>query len=199
MRRVTIAYTIIATWLFGWLTGTFGFLPALLAALIFVSPGFFAWRMTRSRQPVKRREYVYLAVVTTLALFGTAFIIVSWYAYGLDKLAMLDREIRAFRRGIATMPEFSKVEVSYTLVKGGRVSLDGWVGAKKWHDQLVEMATRMFRNNEGGIFDRVTYPREPVADTSQQELPRNAHDEQMGPAESSAELDSNGLSSTPAR
>lgn len=158
MRRITIAYAAVSMWVFGWLTGTFGFLHALLAAAIFTSPVFFSWRMITSNRPVKRREYGYLTVVTMLALSCTTFLVVGWYATGMDRLAMFGREYRAFQRRVSTMPEYKNVEVSHTLRKGGRVCLHGSVVAKTSHDRLIQMIDRMIRNDECGYYDGVDYP-----------------------------------------
>ncbi len=145
-------------WIFGWLTGIFGFLPALLMAIVFTCPVFFSWRMTRGNRPVKRREYGYLAVVTMLALSCTAFFVIEWYATGMDRLAMFGREYRAFQRRVSSMPEYKNVEVSHTLRKGGRVYLHGSVVAKTSHDRLIQMSDRMIRNSECGYYDGVDYP-----------------------------------------
>lgn len=158
MRRLIIANVIAAIWIFGWLTGTFGFLPALLAAVIFSSPSFFAWRMTNSKRAVKRREYCYLAVLAALAWVSTAFIVVRWYDTGLDRLVIFEREYQAFRRQIANLPEFGNVEISYTLRKGGRVYLHGAVATKDSHDRLVQMIDRMIRHNKSGYYDGVEFP-----------------------------------------
>ena len=153
MRRITIVYAIISIWFGGWLTATFGILPAILAAIIFMSPVFFSWRILRQNRPTKRREYVYLTILTTLAVASTSFLIITWFESGMDKLVIFDREYNAFCQHIATMHEFKSVEISYTDRKGGRVYLHGTVGSKDSHDRLIEMIDRMIRNNGSGYFD----------------------------------------------
>jgi hypothetical protein len=158
MRRITTAYAVLSIWFFGWLTATFGILPALLAAIIFASPAVFSWRMTTRNRPTRRREYLYLGILTALAAVSTSFIVVKWFETGMDRLTIFDREYRAFRSHIASMPEYKDVEVSYTNRKGGRLYLHGTVGTKDSHDQLIQLVSRMVRNNESGYYDGVEYP-----------------------------------------
>lgn len=164
MRKATVIYSIIAIWIFGWLTGTFGGLPALLVAVILGLPAICAWRMTAMKRPVKRREYGYLIVATTLAVVGTAFLVVNWYSTGMDRLATFEREYHAFRRHVSAMPEYKNVEISYTRRKGGRVYLRGTVVGKVYHDQLMQTIESMVRNNDCGYYDGVDYPNKPSSD-----------------------------------
>ncbi|MFN3149998.1 hypothetical protein [Bremerella sp.] len=158
MRNVTIAYSVIAIWAFGWLAGRFGFLPSLFVAIIILTPAFFAWRMILRDQVIKRREFAYLSVVTLLAVSGSVFIILQWYDTGMDRRAMFDREYHAFQRRVSTMPEFRDVEISYTHRKGGRVYMHGSVANKLSHDRLIETIDWMIRNNDSGYYDGVEYP-----------------------------------------
>ncbi len=41
VRHLTIAYTLLAIWTFGWLAGRFGLTPSLFAAVIFFAPALF--------------------------------------------------------------------------------------------------------------------------------------------------------------
>ena len=158
MRNVTIAYSVIAIWAFGWLAGRFGFLPSLFASVIILAPAFFAWRMISRKQTVKHRELAYLGVVTMLAVAASGFIVVKWYDTGMDRRAIFDREYHAFQRRVSTMPEYNNVEVSYTHRKGGRVYLHGSVANKDSHDRLIQTIDWMIRNNDSGYFDGVEYP-----------------------------------------
>ena len=155
MRRFAIAYTAFATWAFGWMVGRFLLLPSLLAAIILFSPALFAWRMLASSRSPKRREYVYLSVVTLLAVCGTTFVALQWLDKGMDRAAMFDREFHQFKSHIAGMPEYKNVNVSFTHRKGGRVYLNGQVSTKDAHDRLLRLYARMVRNNESGCYDGI--------------------------------------------
>lgn len=176
MRRWTIAYTVIAIWTFGWLAGRFGILPSLFAAFIFFIPAVFAWRMLILNRPIKRREFVYLGLVTVLACCGTAFVVSKWYETGMDRLAMFDREFHQFRNRVASMPEYQNVEISYTHRKGGRVYLHGHVANKDAHDRLIRMIDGMVRNNDSGYYDGVEFPGK--SNTTDVEIATQIGDEQ---------------------
>lgn len=158
MRHWTFAYTTIAIWTCGWLAGRFGLFPSLFAAVIILAPALFAWRMLASNKVAKRREYIYLAMVTLLAIFGTGFVVAQWYETGMDRLAMFDREMHQFTNRVASMPEYKNVEVSFTHRKGGRVYLKGHVANKDSHDRLLQNYGWMVRNNDSGYYDGVEYP-----------------------------------------
>ncbi|MDP1559818.1 MAG: hypothetical protein Q8M16_00290 [Pirellulaceae bacterium] len=158
MRHWTIAYALIATWTFGWLAGRFGMLPSLFAAVVIFAPVFFAWRMAAPNKVTKRREYVYLALVTSMAICGTGFVVAKWHETGMDRSAMFDREFYKFKNRVASMPEYENVEVSFTHRKGGRVYLHGHVTNKESHDRLLQTYEWMVRNNESGCYDGVDYP-----------------------------------------
>jgi hypothetical protein len=164
MRRIKTVYAAVSIWFFGWFTATFGFLPALFITTIFASPCFFLWRMTTPNRAIKRREYFYLAILTTLAVAGSLFIVMKWFETGMDRLAFFDREYDAFCHQIATMPEYRNVEISYTNRKGGRVYLHGSVGTKYAHDQLIQIIDNMIRNNDSGYYDGIAYPGKPSSD-----------------------------------
>lgn len=170
MQHWTIAYTTIAIWTGGWLAGRFGLLPSLFASVIILAPALFAWRMLTSNKVGKRREYIYLGVVTLMAISGTGYIVVNWYENGMDRSAMFDREIHQFKNRVASIPEYKNVEVSFTHRKGGRVYLKGHVESKDSHDRLLETYDRMVRNNASGCYDGVEYPGKPADKwTSQQD------------------------------
>ncbi|QDT65324.1 hypothetical protein [Calycomorphotria hydatis] len=158
MRNVTIVYSVIAIWAFGWLAGRFGFSPSLFASFIILAPMFFAWRMISRDQSIKRREFAYLGIVTVLAVAASVFIVLKWYDTGMDRRAIFDREYHAFQRHISTMPEYKNVEISYTHRKGGRVYLHGSVANKDSHDRLIQIIDWMIRNNDSGYYDGVEYP-----------------------------------------
>jgi hypothetical protein len=162
MRNWTIAYTLIATWTSGWLAGRFGLFPSLFAAIVILAPAFFAWRMLAPNKVTKRREYVYLALVTSLAISGTGFVVAKWYETGMERSAMFDREIYRFKNRVASIPEYKNVEVSFTHRKGGRVYLQGYVTSKDSHDRLLQTYEWMVRNNESGCHDGVEYPGKPA-------------------------------------
>jgi len=170
MRKFAIAYSILAICAFGWLTGSFGLLPSLFASIIVFSPAAFAWRMVATDRTVKRREFVYLGIVTMLAVTASVFIVSKWYETGMDRLAVLDREIRAFQKHVATIPEYKNVEVTYTHRKGGRVYLHGTVTTKTSYERLLQTLNRMVRNNESGYYDGVEYP----GKTGEQQAPNGA-------------------------
>ncbi len=161
MRIATIVYSIIAIWMFGWLTGTFGFLQSLFLTFIFAIPAFIAWRITTSKRNVKKREYAYLGVLVSLAVAPTIFVVANWYSNGITRLARFDREYHAFRRHVSEMPEYESVEVSHTLRKGGRVYLHGTVENKDYHDRLIHAIEWMIRSNLSGYDDGVGYPGKP--------------------------------------
>ena len=166
MRGWIIAYSVIAIWTFGWLSGRFGLLPSFFPALMLFIPAVFAWRMLASRRTIKRREYAYLGLVTMLALSGTPFVIAKWYDTGVDRLAVFDRQYHQFRNRVKSMPEYENVEVSYEHGKGGSVFcvyLDGSVANKGSHDRLLQMIGRMVRNNDCWYYDRLEYPGESTA------------------------------------
>ena len=158
MRKLAIAYSVLAIWTFGWFTGSFGLLPSLFASIIIFTPAAFAWRMVATDRTVKGREYAYLAVVTMLAVTASVFIVSKWYETGMDRLAVFEREIHAFQKHVATMPEYKDVEVSYTHRKGGRVYLHGTVTTQASHERLLQTIDRMVRNNDSGYYDGVEYP-----------------------------------------
>jgi hypothetical protein len=178
MRPVRIVYAAVSIWLFGWLTGTFGLALALVAAVILVSPAFYAWRLTTAKRTARRREYGYLAVVTTLAVVVTSFLVVKWFETGMDRLAFFNRECRPFRRHISSMPECKEVKISYTHRKGGLVCLQGTVVTKRSHNRLVQTMEWMIRNGDSGYFDRVDYPGKPTSDGSHPAAEKRAEDEQ---------------------
>lgn len=158
MRRWTIAYTVIAIGTFGWLAGQFGVLPSLIVAFIFFIPAAFAWRMLSRDRTIKRREIVYLGIVTIVACCGTAFVVAKWYDTGMDRLTMFEREVHHFRNRVASMCEYQNVEVLQTNFKGGRVYLRGHVTNKDAHDRLIQMLQQMVRNADSGYLDEVKYP-----------------------------------------
>jgi hypothetical protein len=218
IRCAIIAYIISASWLFGWLTATFGLLRALVAGVILGLPSFFAWRMTVSKRPVKRREYGYLGVLTTFALVGTVLLIDILYGSGVDKVTIFERECRAFRRHIAEMPEFMNIDVTYIHNKVSCVRLHGAVATKTSHDQLMQSFLREVRywdvydddvdypgkleaDVEKRIKDRgsLGYPGKLDADKSLPALPRNSQDKQFQVPESAAGPDSNESPSPPAK
>jgi hypothetical protein len=185
-RRATIAYVIISTWIFGWLTATFGVLPAIFAAFILVLPAFFSWRMIASNRQIKRREYCYLAILTALVVVGISYLVTTWFECGIHELVIFDREYRAFHRQVKAMPEYRNVEVSYTNGKGGRVYLQGVVATKASHDRLIQMIEQMVRNNKSGYSDGVTYPETPSLDEphpTDREHPQPGQDNSSKPDE----------------
>lgn len=155
MRRLVVIYCAAALWTFEWLAATFGFFPSLLIAVIFGTPGFVGWRLTRPERQVKPREHVYLAILLSVAIIGTGFVTTKWYSAGMDRLALFERECETLRRSIANDPAFQDVEVSYTTRKGGRVYLHGSVASKSSHDRLITMVERTVRNNDSGYYDGV--------------------------------------------
>ena len=166
MCRWIIAYSVIAVWTFGWLSGRFGLLPSFFPALMLFIPAVFAWRMLASSRTIKRREYAYLGLVTMLGIGGTRFVVAKWYETGVDQLAIFDREYHQFRNRVKSMPEYENVEVSYTRGKGGRdyrVYLQGRVANKGSHDRLLQMIGSMVRNNDSWYYDHLEYPGESTA------------------------------------
>ena len=158
MRQATIAYTAFAIWVFGWLAGIFGLLPSLFASVILGLPAFFACRLVKSGKAIKRREYVYLAAMTTVSAAAAAFLVTSWYGAGVDRLVIFEREYQSFRREVAAIPELRNVEVSYTQRKGVRVYLHGSVASEYSHRRLIKMIEEMIRYDDGGYYDGVRYP-----------------------------------------
>jgi hypothetical protein len=158
MRHWTNAYSAIAIWTFGWLAARFGLLPSLFAAMILFSPILIAWRMRISKREINRREYFYLGVVALLAVCGTSFVVSKWVETGMDRSALFEREFHQFKNSVSSMPEYTHVEVSFTLRKGGRVYLHGHVPNKSAHDRLLHTYERMVRNNLSGCYDGVEYP-----------------------------------------
>jgi hypothetical protein len=158
MRIAAIIYSIVVIWMFGWLAGTFSFVPALFAATILALPVLFAWRVSKAGYTPKRREFVYLATAVTLSVVATTFLLTMWYGAGIDRLVIFEREYQAFRREVAAIPEFAKVEVSYTHRKGGRVYLHGTVGSEYSHSRLIKMIEEMIRYGDSGYYDGVHYP-----------------------------------------
>lgn len=158
MRNVTITYSVIAIWAFGWLAGRFGFIPSLFVSVIILSPACFAWRMVSREQTIKRREFGYLGVITMLAIAASIFVVINWYETGMDRLAIFDREYHAFQRHVSGMPEYKNVEISYTHRKGGRVYLHGSVASRLSYDRLIQTIDWMIRNNDSGYYDGVEYP-----------------------------------------
>jgi hypothetical protein len=156
LTRIAAAYYLIAAWAFGWLAATFGMMPSLFAALIIFAPAFFAWRMAKAQRSTTPRECAYLAVVTTAAVVATAFLVTHWFGAGMDSLARFDREFRAFRRHVASTPEYKHVQLSYTHRKGGRVYMHGSVPSQYWHERLIHDIESMVRSNFSGYFDGVT-------------------------------------------
>jgi hypothetical protein len=156
MRRVALTYAAAAIWLFGWMTGTFDLFLSVVTSLVSAAPIFVWWRMSARNQPIKRREYLYLAILTILALVGTAFLVAMLFNTGRDRIAIFDREYYAFCREIRAMPEFKNVETSYTNEKMGRMYLKGNVASKDSHDRLIEMVRYWIRY--GGYSDDVDYP-----------------------------------------
>lgn len=161
MRRVVIAYSLIVAWLFGWLTATFGPFEAAAIAVVLGTPVLFAWRMLAENRPIKRREYVYLAVLAGTVVSAAAFLVVTWYSAGIDKLAMFRRELREFQRRIARDPECKNVTVDYTDRKGGRVYLTGTVPSKNAYDRLIKTINSLVHSNVSGYHDGVAYPGKP--------------------------------------
>jgi hypothetical protein len=147
-----------AIWTFGWLAGRFGLIPSFFAAILFFAPALFAWRMVASNKEAKRREFVYLGLVTLIAVCATGFVVTKWYETGMDRSAMFDREFYKFRNRVASLPEYRNVDVSFTHRKGGRVYLHGHVANKDAHDRLIQTFEWMVRNNESGCYDGVQYP-----------------------------------------
>lgn len=158
MSRLFIAYSMIGSWLFGWLTAQFGLGPSGFAALIFFIPVYFAWRMNTSARTTTHREFAYLAVVTAVAVSATTFLIMRWDEAGKGQLVRFDREVREFQRYISSVPEFRDVEVAFTRRKGGRVYLKGHVADSGSHDRLLRTIERMVRSSEWGYGDGVSFP-----------------------------------------
>jgi hypothetical protein len=154
MKKVAIGYGVAAACLCGWVITVFGVPPAFVAAIMLASPLLFWLRMATSGHPIKRREYYYLAILTTLVMVGMPFVIALWFHTGLDRLATLERESSTFRRHIAAMPEFANVEVRYTDLKGGHVFLEGSVASKEVHHRLIELAQQEISSYN----DAVDYP-----------------------------------------
>jgi hypothetical protein len=170
-RRLAIGYSAAAITFFAWLSHTFGLGPSILAAVIFGSPGFLVWRMASTDQPVKRREYGYLALLTLLALTGTGFLVDQWYGAGLDRLEIFEREYRSFSRHLATLPEYREVKTVFTRRKGGHLYLEGWVPSKESHDRLIRLIESMIRHNQGGYHDALYYPGKPKEQSSRARVP----------------------------
>ncbi len=159
MRRLTIAYTAVAIWAFGWLTGTFGFGPALLASIILLTPAYFGWRMAAARQDdVRDREYVYLGVLTLFSVTGTLLLITAWFDTGMDRRAMFNRALSDFRQHVATMPEYGNVTISYTDLKGGGLRLDGSVANEEAHERFLRTLERMVGFTGVWYDDDIYYP-----------------------------------------
>lgn len=157
--RTILFYAGALLWVFGWLTAVFGLWHAFLAVILVAFPLFVAVRMAKSDQSVRRREYVYLGVLTILALVGTGFLVLVWYDYGLHRPVAFQRDMWFLRRYLATKPEYEHVDVSYdTGFKGLglHVVLSGSVRTRKVHDELVEAVNRSFRYNDS-IRDGVMY------------------------------------------
>jgi len=174
MRGWIIAYSVIAIWTFGWLSGRFGLLPSFFPALMLFIPAVFAWRMLTSRRAIKRREYTYLALVAMWALSITVYLVARWYDTGVDRLAMFDRQYHQFRNRVKSMPEYENVEVSSTHGKGGsvfRVYLDGRVANRGSHDRLLQMIGLMIRKSDIWWYDRLEYPGESTATEAEFAVP----------------------------
>jgi hypothetical protein len=162
VSRISLAYLAVAVWAFGWLAATFGLGPSLFLAAILFAPAFFAWRMAARQQAIQQHEYAYLSIIATVAVAATTFLVIHWYGAGMDSLARFDREFRAFRRHVASTPEYRNVQIEYTHRKGGRVYMHGYVPSKFWHDLLIQDIESMVRSNFSGYFDGVHYPNKPT-------------------------------------
>jgi hypothetical protein len=158
MRTAAIVYSVLVIWMSGWLTSTFGFFPALFAAIILGLPPFFAWRVSKPGYAAKRREFVYLAIASILSIAASTFLLTTWYGAGINRLVIFEREYQAFRREVAAIPEFANVNVSYTHRKGGRVYLHGTVASEYSHSRLIKMVEEMIRYGDSGYYDGVYYP-----------------------------------------
>ena len=147
-------------WALGWLTAVFGPLHAFLATLIVAFPLLFMVRMARSDRPAKRREYVYLAVLTVLALVGARFLICVWYDHGVNRPVALERNLRSLRRYLANKPEYEHVTVCHKMggLKGMdlHVVLGGSVRTRDVHDELMKTVNRGMRYADS-VEDEVTY------------------------------------------
>jgi hypothetical protein len=155
MRILVVIYCAAAIWTLGWLAATFGVGPSLLIGFVLGIPGFVGWRMTRSVRQLLAREYVYLAILFSVAITGAGYVTTKWYSAGMDRLALFERESKEFRLAVANDPAFHDVEVSFTSRKGGRIYLHGSVASKAVHDRLIEMAKQTVRNNDGSYHDGV--------------------------------------------
>jgi hypothetical protein len=120
--------------------------------------------MITGNRPIHRREYGYLAFLTSLCVVATGFPIMMWYAAGMDRLLLFHREYEAFCRSAAAEPAFRNVAISYTDRKGARVYLHGSVASKDSHDRLITTIEQMIRNNDGGYYDGVEFPGRPKMD-----------------------------------
>ena len=161
MHTFTIVWTIIATWVFGWLSATFGVLPSLFAAIILYLPSFAGWRLFASTERAKRRQYFYVGLVAMISVVASSFTVFSWYASGMDRLADFEREYYELLGYVASSPEYRGVEVTHTRRKGGRLYLQGHVADEKSHTRLIQLVDTVVRSNDSGYYDGVEYPGKP--------------------------------------
>lgn len=160
-RRISIAYSVIAAWVFGWLAGTFGLLSSIFPVCILFIPSAIAFRILSSDHAATKREYGYFGVTVTLTIVATALFITHYFDTGMYRLAQFEREYRMFHSEVSSMPEYNQVELSYTRRKGGCVYLHGHVSSKAQHEHLLEKLERIVHNNDAGFLDDVKYPGKP--------------------------------------
>lgn len=157
LRLPVIGYACATCWLFGWATATFDWGSATFLTVIAASPAALAWWMTGGDRSIAPREYVYLAILTVIAVGGTAFVVDRWFETGMDERAQFKREFHKFRAWVEEQPEYTGVEVDIQQAKVGYVHLNGEVATKESHDRLIEMLERIVRNAHGSYADRVNY------------------------------------------
>jgi len=158
MRIIMIAYALVASWLFGWLTVYFGAGPASFVFAIFVSPVVIAFRMARQNPNPRMKEYCYLGIVTVLAISGTVFVVNENFKSGLDRDVLFRRRFAEFRENIVKEPEFKHVELTYQESKGIYVYVEGKVANEATHDRLIQWLVRNGSIVPSGYFDGVDYP-----------------------------------------
>ena len=159
MRSFAIVCTIATVGVFSWLATIYQLSTAGFHAFFFGLLACQAWRMALSKRQPTLRDYFFLAAAGILpSTLSVLFVMASG-----SRGHVLEREYISFARHIARMPEYKRVEATYTQRKGGRVYLKGHVPSKESHDRLIQIAEQMIQKNESGFYDGVEFPGKPRA------------------------------------
>jgi hypothetical protein len=112
-------------------------------SLILVLPFAVAARVCFQRQSIRKRDFVFLSIVTALAIGGSIYVVGYWYDKDMDRVHAADVRFELFTRLAREYPEFHKVEFSRgTTITKDRYQIRGTVASEADLDRLQSLRDR---------------------------------------------------------